>query len=231
MEFLLSLARMFGLSGQVRPGGSEWMIKGMIQEHLLARGVEQGRITLVIIDEGQKVPDFCLEILRELLNFEVNEYKLLQVVIFAQKEFERSLVRYPNFADRISLYRVLGPLPFREMRDMIRFRLEKAAGGRTIPEFLSPLGFLGMYRATGGFPRKIIHLCHQILLTLIIKNQSRAGWFLVKVCARATFNPKRRRGGGAMGRASGFGLAGLPAVLRRGRPFRNGTAIKMGIKT
>jgi general secretion pathway protein A len=222
MEFLLSLARMFGLSGEIQSGNSEWTIKGMIQEHLLAKGVEQGKITLVIVDEGQKIPDFCLEILRELLNFEVNEYKLLQIVVFAQKEFERSLVRHPNFADRISLYRTLGPLPFGEMKDMIRFRLEKAANGGAIPEFLSFTGLLGMYRATGGFPRKIIHLSHRILLSLIIKNRSRAGWFLVKSCARTTFNRKRRRGGGVMSRASGFGLSGLPSELRRGRPFRNG---------
>lgn len=40
--------------------------------------------------------------LRELLNFETNAHKLLQIVIFAQAEFEETLAARPNLDDRVN---------------------------------------------------------------------------------------------------------------------------------
>jgi general secretion pathway protein A len=74
---------------------------------------------------------------------------------------------------------------------MIRFRLEHARGGKKAGP--SPFGFpayWAIYRVTRGYPRKIINLCHLILLTLIIQNRSRAGWSMTYACARRAF-PER----------------------------------------
>ena len=186
IECLSALNELFGLP----PAGSEtseWKLKDNIQKHLFQKGVEEQKIVVLIVDEGQKIAAFFVEILRELLNFEMNEYKLLQIVIFAQQEFQEVLSDYPNFTDRINLIHYLGPLDFGETRSMIRFRLNQAKEGYKLRDLFSLPGYFAAYRATGGYPRKIIHLCHRAMLTMIIQNRSKAGWRLVNWCARMAF--------------------------------------------
>ncbi len=194
LEFLTALARTFGLLSLHDPlPSSEWEIKDKIQKYLFQRGMDDDKIVVLLMDEGQKIPDFCLEILRELLNYEVNEFKLLQIVIFAQKEFEQILPKYPNLSDRINFYHVLGPLTFKETRDMIRYRLNCAKESYRNPALFTLPGLWAVYRHTGGYPRKIIHLCHRVLLTLIIRGKSRAGWSIVHWCARMSAPAPSRR--------------------------------------
>ena len=113
------------------------------------------RRILLIIDEGQKIPEFCLEILREFLNYETNDFKLLQIVIFAQKEFSAKIEARQNFADRINLYHTLNPLNFQETRAMIRYRLDLASND-TVWVARSFLGRpIGLYTGRpGGIPEK-----------------------------------------------------------------------------
>jgi general secretion pathway protein A len=123
----------------VKLGSSEWQIKEQIKQYLFERGVQHNKTTVLIIDEGQKIPVFCLEILREFLNYETNEYKLLQIIIFAQKEFENTIKKYANFADRINLYHYLKPLNFRDTQLMIKYRLEKSKDTiKKIDIFINP---------------------------------------------------------------------------------------------
>ncbi len=128
-EFLATVATAFGISGAAA-AESEWQLKEGIKHHLFQRGVDEKKTVVLIIDEGQKLPDFGLEILREFLNYETNEAKLLQIVIFAQNEFEETLRQHPNFADRVNQFIALEPLNFRETRQLIAFRIAQASGGR-----------------------------------------------------------------------------------------------------
>jgi general secretion pathway protein A len=182
IEFLSLVAKMFGV---VEPAdsGSEWQLKENIKNYLFRKGVDEGKIVVLIIDEGQKLPEFCVEILREFLNYETNEYKLLQIVIFAQREFQQFLKEHANFADRVNEYCFLEPLGFSETRRMIRFRLERASELGAAPTLFTFFGLRAVYNATKGYPRKINTLCHQVMLALIIQNRSRAGWALVRACA------------------------------------------------
>lgn len=194
LEVLADLFTIEG-AGAGEDGFSERNVKEQIKHHLFTKGVEEGKTTVLIIDEGQKIPLFLIEILRELLNYETNQYKLLQIVIFAQKEFEQILSRYANFSDRINLYHRLNPLHFSEMVRMIRFRLEKAGYEGKLSSFVSYPALWRIYRTTGGYPRKIIHLCHQAMLMMIIQNRSRIGSSLVRACAKnELFNSSSRRG-------------------------------------
>lgn len=193
-EFLATVAITFGISG-APAAGSEWQIKEAIKDHLFQRGVAEKKTVVLIVDEGQKLPDFGLEILRELLNYETNESKLLQIVIFAQNEFEEILKQHPNFADRVNQFIALEPLNFRETRQLIAFRIAQASGDKPARLFTLP-GLWAVYKATGGYPRRIITLCHQSMLTMIIQNRKKAGWFMVRSCAERISTEKaaeRRR--------------------------------------
>ncbi|MBW2409026.1 MAG: AAA family ATPase, partial [Deltaproteobacteria bacterium] len=186
-EFLITVAKMF--TGKKPPKSSNnWQVKEYIKQYLYRSGVDQNKTTILIIDEGQKIPVFCLEILREFLNYETNEYKLLQIVIFAQVEFEKTVQKLPNFADRINLYHYLKPLNFRDTCKMIKFRLEQSRGSGKRLELFSLPALAAVYRVTDGYPRKIINLCHQTILTMIIQNQKSIGYFLVRSCANRVFH-------------------------------------------
>ncbi len=182
-EFLATVAASFGIP-EMESAESEWQIKEGIQNHLFRKGVDEQKTVVLIIDEGQKLPHFCREILREFLNYETNENKLLQIVIFAQNEFRAILKGHNNFADRVNRCYFLGPLNFRETRAMIRFRLSRAGRPADGPRLFTFPALWAVYRATGGYPRRIITLCHQILLAVLIRNRVRANWFLVHTTVR-----------------------------------------------
>ncbi|MGZ3635557.1 MAG: ExeA family protein [Syntrophales bacterium] len=190
LEFLSSVAMIFGVANS--GGASEWQLKENIKNYLFAKGVDEGKIVVLIVDEGQKLPDFCLELLREFLNYETNEFKLLQIVIFAQKEFEQILKKQKNFSDRVNFYYLLKPLNFLETQGMVKFRIAKASDAGKSPSLFSYPGLWALYLATSGYPRKIVTLCHQIVLALIIQNRSKAGWLLVRSCSRRVPADKRK---------------------------------------
>jgi general secretion pathway protein A len=173
-------------SGNMPPAnGNDDQKKETIKQFLFAQGVQKDRTTVLIIDEGQKITPSCLEILREFLNYETNTHKLLQIVIFAQQEFDHIIAAHPNFRDRINLRLELKPLGLRDTTALIRYRVDVSGGGSASRLFSLP-ALVAIYRATQGYPRRIIHLCHRILLTLIIQNRRRAGWRLVRASVRRT---------------------------------------------
>ena len=191
-EFLMDVTKMLWKQ-KPRKGMSDWQLKETIKRYLFRRGVDEEKTVVLIIDEGQKLPSFCLETLREFLNYETNEYKLLQIVIFAQKEFEKILENHQNFADRINLYHHLGPLNFQETRSMIQFRLDRASEADKQSSFFSFPALCVIYGTTKGYPRRIINLCHRIILTLIIQNRSRVGWSTARSCAKRVFPAQAKR--------------------------------------
>lgn len=209
LEFLSTLTKMFGIP-EPEAGATEWRFRELIKKYLFRQGVDKRQTVILIIDEGQKIPDFCLEILREFLNYEINEHKLLQIVIFAQKEFDQIIKKYANFADRINIRLFLGPLDFKETRKMIQFRLEHASEDVKPFSMFSGPALWAVYRATGGYPRKIINLCHQIMLALIIQNRSRAGWPLVHSCVKRISTGRQQR---TQYKVAVAALVGIAAIL------------------
>ena len=171
----------------------DYRLKENIKHALFTKGVDENKTVVLIIDEGQKIPVFCLELLREFLNFETNDYKLLQIAIFAQREFDNTLKEHANFADRINLYHLLKPMNFRDTRSMIQYRLNQSSTAAKRLTLFSYPALWAIYRATNGYPRKIVNLCHRSILTMIIQNKSKANWFLVQSCIRRVFSSGKKR--------------------------------------
>ena len=193
-EFLATVAELFGDYHPNNKSSGDRQLKKIIENHILRQHVDQSNNVVLIIDEGEKLPEFCLEILREFLEYEVNEHKSMQIVIFAQSEFEQVLGRFKGLRDRIDFYHVLAPLNFRQTKAIIRFRIEKASQDQGKTPLL--FGFFALwyiYRASGGYPRRIINLCHQMILALIIKNRSKAGWSEGRRFIKEVFPERARR--------------------------------------
>ncbi len=145
--------------------------KEAIKAYLFQKGVEENKTVVLLVDEAQKLNTVSLEVLRVLLNYETNEYKLLQLVMLGQLELLPHLHRMKNLWDRISLRYVLNPLDEEETREMIKYRL-KAAGYGSNVDFFTNDAVVEIYRYTQGYPRRISMLCHNALKSLVMDNRS-----------------------------------------------------------
>lgn len=167
--FLSSLVRTF----KIDVNTAEFSIldyKEAIKKYLFQKGVEENKTVVLLIDEAQKLNALSLEILRVLLNYETNEYKLLQLVLLAQLELLPHLREIKNLWDRISLKYILNPLDERETKELIEFRL-KAAGYDSDVPFFGEDAIAAIHRYTQGYPRRIAMLCHNALKTLVMENK------------------------------------------------------------
>ena len=146
--FLDSLIRTFGISLSItNPSILDY--KEAVKKYLFEKGVEEKKTVVLLIDEAQKLNVLSLEILRVLLNYETNEYKLLQLVLLAQLEILPRIKEMRNFTDRISLKYVLNPLDEEETGEMIKFRLRKA-GYNSKVSFFTDEAIKEIYRYTKG---------------------------------------------------------------------------------
>jgi general secretion pathway protein A len=165
-QFLLSLVKMFDI---LPPFKSTLDFKEALEKYLFQKGVDENKTIVLLIDEGQKLSLENLEVLRMLLNYETNEYKLLQLVIMAQVELLPRLRRIRNFTDRISLKYTINPLDEKETKEMIEFRLKKAGYNGQNSLFTDEAIKL-IYQQTQGYPRRIAMLCHDALEMSVMRD-------------------------------------------------------------
>lgn len=164
-QFLQSLVKIF----RIQPGFKSTLdFKESLEKYLFQKGVEENKTIILLVDEGQKISSANLEVLRTLLNYETNEFKLLQLVIMAQMELVPRISRIRNFMDRVALKYIINPLDETETRRMIEFRLVQAGYSQPEPLFTHEAVQL-IYEQTQGYPRRIAMLCHDAMEAAVIK--------------------------------------------------------------
>ncbi len=166
-QFLFSLVKMFDITP---PFKSTIDFKEALEKYLFQKGVEENKTIVLLIDEAQKITTENLEVLRMLLNYETNEYKLLQLIIMAQVELLPRVKRIRNFMDRVALKYTINPLDESETRELIEFRLKKA-GYNGSPFIFTPEAIRLIYQHTQGYPRRIAMLCHDALETAVMNDR------------------------------------------------------------
>lgn len=131
----------------------------------------EGQTLVLIIDEAQTLKPPLLELLRQLINYETNDTKLLQLVLFAQDELRNTLARpaLKNFRSRIVMASTLEPLSFDELQKMVAFRWSVASGGAQHPFTDEALG--EVFDAAKGMPRETTILCDNSLLLAFMNKQ------------------------------------------------------------
>lgn len=166
-QFLFALSRIFGIEPQVK---SIMDFKEALEKYLFYTGVNENKTIVLLIDEGQKMTLEDMEVLRTLLNYETNNYKLLQLVIMAQTELLPRIKCVHNFMDRVALKYTLSPLNETETRDIIEFRLAQA-GCNNHRGLFSEEAINIIYQYTQGYPRRIAMICHQALEAIVMKDR------------------------------------------------------------
>ena len=168
-QFLARLADLFRIDVDA-DDASELDYIEAIERYLFTTGVEEGKTIVLLIDEAQMLPDYVLEVLRILLNYETNEFKILQLVLVGQMELLPRLQSMSNLWDRIAMKFVLGPLNREEIRLIIDFRLKEAGYTKITPLFTSEaIDLLTEY--TGGYPRRLAAMCHNALEHLVMHDE------------------------------------------------------------
>jgi len=169
--FLTSLARNFEIEIGNTTSPTILDLREALERYLFQKSAAENKIVTLIIDEAQKLNESSLEILRVLLNYETNEYKLLQLVLLGQLELHSKIVSMPNFYDRISFKYTLNPLDFDETRDMIEFRIRQAGYKAKMYLFLDD-AIQEIYQYSRGYPRQITMFCHKALKSLVMNNKA-----------------------------------------------------------
>ena len=173
LVFLTSLARNFEISSHNlnnNVSGSVLDLREALEKFLFQKGINENKTVVLIVDEAQKLNASSLEVLRVLLNYETNEYKLLQLVLLGQLELFAKIMNIPNFFDRISFKYTLNPLDFDETKEMIKFRIAQAGYTANMHIFLDEV-IKEIYQYSRGYPRQVTMLCHKALKSLVLKNK------------------------------------------------------------
>jgi general secretion pathway protein A len=133
-------------------------------QKFLLKGKQEGKVSVLIIDEAHKLNAELLEEIRLLGNFEVADEKLLQVLLLGQSELDDVLSRPDlwQFKQRISVRLSLAALSANEVEHYIQHRW-KVAGGKNAPPF-SPGAIATVRKRSKGIPRVINSICDNALM-------------------------------------------------------------------
>ena len=140
----------------------------IFKAHLIHRALQEGKTLVLIIDEAQTLSGPLLELLRQLMNYETNDQKFLQVVLFAQEEFRGRLQhpRYRNLVNRTAMSSTLEPLSPGESAAMLKHRWT-IAGGTDFP--FTDAAVEQLYANSHGIPRTQVILADNALLAAFLQ--------------------------------------------------------------
>ena len=143
----------------------------IFKAYLFAQAVDAGKTVVLIIDEAQTLKPPLIELLRQLINYETNDMKLLQLVLFAQEELRETLTRKKlrNFCSRIAMASTLEKLSLDELKAMIKFRWEVASGGGQHPFTEEAIATIFQY--SEGMPWEANILADNALLLAFFNQQ------------------------------------------------------------
>ncbi len=170
-ELLRSVNRDLGIA---RDHSGKKTDKDLIDElhEFLLRAREEGKNTVLVIDEAQNLSRDVLEQVRLISNLETATEKLIQIVLIGQPELNDLLAQRDlrQLAQRITARYHLNPLGRREMTQYIRHRLAVAGGiGRV--DFTTG-ALLRIHSFSRGIPRLINLVCDRSLLAGYVLEKS-----------------------------------------------------------
>lgn len=143
----------------------------IFKAYLFQQAVTNQKTVVLIIDEAQTLRLPLLELLRQIINYETNDMKLLQLVLFSQEQL-RTKLTHPlarNFRSRIALASTLEAMGQREHEEMIDFRWRVASGNQKHP--FTPEALEAIYRYSKGMPREACIIADNSLLAAFLEGK------------------------------------------------------------
>jgi type II secretory pathway predicted ATPase ExeA len=152
---------------------------------------QQGRQTVLLIDEAQAIPVASLEEIRMLSNLETGSNKLLQIVLFGQPELDQHLNRHEvrQIRERIIHNFYLPRLSSGEVGRYLDFRLQHA--GYQGAFLFSGMAVRIITWKADGFLRRINILAEKCLLAAFAKQSKKVTGL---IALQAELDQRTRRG-------------------------------------
>jgi MSHA biogenesis protein MshM len=170
-----------------------------------------GRQVVALIDEAHAMPLATLEEIRLLSNLETGTEKLLQIVLFGQPELDAHLAldHMRQLKERITHSFTLAPLPPREVKDYLNFRLR--AAGYHGPDLFGPEVLRIINEASEGLTRRINIYADKTLLAAfaagthsVTADHARAAVTDTQIVLTRRESPRRLAAAAALGAAAGI---------------------------
>ena len=188
-------------------------------QNTLLRNREDGRPSVLIVDEAQRLSPELLEEIRLLLNMETPREKLLEIIVSGQPELG-DILRRPELRQlkqRVSSVCRLKPLSQGEVKEYLYHRLRKA--GLAQQTLFADAAIQMIYEYSQGIPRLINSLCDGALqigfalqsprITEAIIQEAAGDLELERIRSGEEPSPNGRRAGGAVA-AKVSPIAGAP---------------------
>ena len=130
----------------------------------LIQNAQEGKQTIILLDEAQSLPVESLEAIRLLSNLETEKEKLIQIVLFGQPELNDKLQQKSirQLQQRIVHACHLNNLSIEGLAHYIEHRLMSA--GYFGPRLFSDSAISCLFAKTRGVPRLINLLCHKSMM-------------------------------------------------------------------
>jgi general secretion pathway protein A len=139
----------------------------IFKSFLRDQSLNHAKTLVLIIDEAQTLTSTLLEMVRQLMNYESNDQKFLQIVLFAEESFRARLQhpRYRNLVTRTAMSSTVENLSLTDTAAMLKHRW-LIAGGKDFPFTDDALERIFTY--SQGVPRTQVILGDNCLLAAFI---------------------------------------------------------------
>jgi len=126
---------------------------------------DEGKHSILLIDEAQALSVNTLEMIRLLTNLETKTEKLLQIILIAQPEIKKTLDRpeLRQLKQRIGVEINLQGLDPIETEKYIKSRIEQVSNGNFLRFDSGAVKVI--HSLSSGIPRRINQLCEQVIMT------------------------------------------------------------------
>jgi general secretion pathway protein A len=144
----------------------------IFKHYLFQQAIDNNKTVVLIIDEAQTLRLPLLELLRQIINYETNDMKLLQLVLFSQEQL-RAKLTHPmarNFRSRIAMASTLEAMGQDEHAEMIDFRWRVASGNQQHP--FTPDAIEAIYIHSKGMPREACIIADNSLLAAFLAGKA-----------------------------------------------------------
>ncbi|MBC5823490.1 MAG: AAA family ATPase [Candidatus Eremiobacteraeota bacterium] len=202
-ELLTAAARALGLN---RPSGdSRRDYRESFKRSLFDSAGNRQEQAVLLIDEAQLLDERLLETLRSLLNYALDDRKLLSIALAGQPELSDAILRHRNFADRVALWLELKALTVTEAGELVSHRLRCAGFGGPVSPFEDD-AVVALSIKSGGLPRRLTTLAREAMESAAERAAASVSLLDVEVAAqRIAPQDINAAGSDSLSRASGSG--------------------------
>lgn len=172
--FLQKLNDAFGVNIEGVGRLSTLMLENSLFHFVQDKALTEGKRLVLIVDEAQEMTPTQLLRIRELLNLETENRKLINMIFFGQLEFLSKIraKRFKNLRQRVAMSYMLNPLNIEDTGELIRHRLQ-VAGSDGSGVVYTEEAIRVIHEESRGLPRDICRLCAAGLLSAFT-NQTNA---------------------------------------------------------